>query len=292
MRRTNHEVPRRLCAGPGRFRVALGMAAAFVCLLVSQTFAADGPERRDAVGSRSDSGIVTWDNLYESERFWPYRIELVEAWRPAGHEGRFGWGVGILVRVEPSGLLRVDFGADGKHLVPAGATNVIVEANRIRAGELAKRDPNFLVATGTRLLDASSNPLEPVSMESLREASGFLLLFADPASDDFMRIASELEPLRGVHRVQAILLPQGDARDGRVANLCKAAGWRGAFVFDRFSPPLTASYLPADVALPRIMLITPEAREILSVEWREGIVESVRSTIEAEWGSAPVSSPN
>jgi len=276
-----------------RRRVSIATrAVVLVLLLSSPAIAADGPVSHLDRGIESDPGKVTWDNLYESERFWPYRIELVEAWRPAGHEGRFGWGVGILVRVEPSGLLRVDFGADGKHLVPAGATNVIVEANRIRTGEVAKRDPNFLVATGTRLLDAGKDPIQPVSIDSLREASGFLVLFVDPASEDFDRIAPQLEPLRGLHRVETILFPQGDARDARVAELCKSAGWRGAFLFDRFSPAYTASYLAADASLPRVVLITPEAREILSVEWREGVVESVRSAIEVEWGNVPSPSPD
>ena len=76
------------------------------------------------VGIRSDADpsprVITSENLFQNERYWPYHVILEEAWKPRGFQGEsFAWEqgtVGVLVRVEPGGLLRVDFGRFGVHL--------------------------------------------------------------------------------------------------------------------------------------------------------------------------------
>ena len=39
-------------------------------------------------------------NLYANERFWPYQIQLTSDWKPDGWEGEFGWGLGVVLRID------------------------------------------------------------------------------------------------------------------------------------------------------------------------------------------------
>lgn len=260
-------------------------------LLVALLFFASISAMGAAVGSAMEattmnatnaaSGRVTVETLHENERFWPYRIQLVEPWRPVGFEGRFGWGVGVLVRVEPDGSLRVDFAEHGVHRVPAGATDVIEKANRIRTGELEKSLPNLVVWLSGRLLDPTKTPIRPLEKLKIDGAARFLLVFADPAAPDFSKLAKDVGDVRARPGLVKLLLPQGDRRDGGVANLCRAADWRDAFLLDRFTPAYTRSLLDADLALPAVMLISAEGRRIHAASWSPGLGANIEAVLTA-----------
>lgn len=229
--------------------------------------------------SIADDASITYENLDEHEQSWPYRVKLVDSWKPAGWKGRFGWGVGILVRVEANEQLRIDFAGLGKYQVPARATNVIAEANRIRRGELSKTGPNFINAVGTRILDLSSSPIRPVATAKLNEADSFLVVFADPTSKPFREMTAELEAMKGSPGTTIILFPQGGHRDGSTLNACRDVGWTELVLFDRFVEPLTGSYLGEAPASPHAMLLSPEGRLIVSGNWNARTREDLRSAM-------------
>ena len=76
--------------------------------------------------------------------------------------------MGVLIRVEASGLARIDFGRDGLYEVPVGATDLVERANRIRTGELRKMAPNFVLAIGPRLVDSAGAHAAPLSGRGCR----------------------------------------------------------------------------------------------------------------------------
>src|SRR5688572_1734856 len=117
------------------------MRAHLILSLALASFACAGP---GTTISRVEEP-VTADNLIEKERYWPYRVALVEA-VPSSPEPLPRGFTGVLVRVEPDGALRIDFGARGKLSLPIDRTDVIERANRIRIGSLAKEERNFVHA--------------------------------------------------------------------------------------------------------------------------------------------------
>ena len=225
---------------------------------------------------------IDYANLYRHEKSWPYRVTLTEAWKPAGWEGRFGWGVGILVRVESTGRLRIDFASLGKYLVPAEATNVIEEANRIRRGELRKPRPNFVNAVGTRLLDLASDRVRPVAESYFDGVERILVLFADPTTEDFRTIAAEIALWARQSGTVYILFPQGGHRDGATLNACRSSGWGDPVLFDRFVVPMTASYLGEVPEAPVAMLLSPEGRLIFSGAWNTRTRRDLRAVLDPE----------
>ncbi|MEZ4289149.1 MAG: hypothetical protein R3E53_00925 [Myxococcota bacterium] len=259
-------VPRRAA---GR-RLAVG-------LLLVWALACAAAER--APDASSDAGPITRENLYEHDAYWPYRVNLVGDWRPSGFERAPGWGVGILVRVERSGLLRVDFASDGRFLVPADATDVIEQANRLHAGLDSKSSPNLRLTLGTRMLDPSGGKLRPLARERLDRVRSFLVLYADP-SDVVLREASEaLGPWMTGEDPLLLLMPQGDHRDGTVANLARDAGWESPFVFDRYAPGYTASLLDDAARPPFVQLLSAEGRLLFEAPWDEAIQPALRRAL-------------
>ena len=210
--------------------------------------------------------VVDLENLYASERFWPHQIRLVEDWKPAGWEGDFGWGMGVLLRVRADGTLRVDFSRFGKHWIPAEVTDVIERANEIRLGTGHKFGPNLLMALKNRLLDPSGQTLREIPND-LMERRLFLLVFADPRAEDFPALAEGLAPLAREADVEVVLLPQGGHRDSHVYKACHDAGWRGSFLLDRFSPAYSEGLLDVSARLPFLQLATPEGRLVWEAPW-------------------------
>jgi len=238
---------------------------------------------RDAT-ALDDGEAITVETLYDHERFWPYRIQLVEPWKPVGFEGRFGFGVGVLVRVEPSGLLRIDFAENGVHRVPAGATDAVARANRIRRGEADKTMPNLALWLSGRLLDPTKTPIRPLEKLTIDGARAFLAVVADPAGPEFAGIARDLGGLEKRPGLVPFLMPQGPHRDGGVVNLSRAAGWEHAFLLDRLSPAYTRSLLDAEeLAPPATLLLSAEGRLIHGARWAEGAGEVLESIVESAW---------
>jgi hypothetical protein len=229
---------------------------------------APGAALPEAPAADADEPIVTTENILASERFWPYRVALTKPWRPPGPGGQLAPGLaGVLIRVEASTRARIDFGRDGVHELPTGATDLIERANRIRRGELEKEAPNFVWAIGARLLDSASPALAPVSLRRVAEHRVFLCVFADPAAADFAELARALGALGEREGLATLYFPQGEHPDSEVFARLRALGWTVPFVHDHLAESYTRSLLTRQSGLPALLLQTDEGRLLLERGW-------------------------
>ncbi len=254
----------------------------------------EGPDARSAPGAHQvakpeEAGkgpVVTRANLFEQERFWPYHVALVEAWSPSEGKTALRAGQrGVLVRVEESGLARIDFGRHGLHRVPVSATDVVAQANRVRRGELHKMGPNLSLAIGSRLL--SSDSLRPLGFPRAAAAPGFLCVFADPDAEGFAELSRALAPLLGRHGVLTVLVPQGEHGDADVRDKLLAVGWTPFLAYDFLSETYTASLLAPELGLPAVSLQTNEGRLLYESSWSAGVVPELATRLDQAF-AAPV----
>ncbi len=220
--------------------------------------------------------IVTEATLLESERFWPYQAALTE-------DG----SVGVLIRVEPGGLARLDFGRDGKRTVPVSETDLVVRANQIRTGELEKAAPNFVLALGPRMVDPGSGELRPYPFASVAEKRGFVCVFADPSQAEFAALAAALAPLNDRHGVGTILFPQGEHPDRALREKLRALNWPVPFVYDHLAEPYTGTLLPAGTPSPFVVLQTNEGRILYQSAWRPSVVAELTAALDTAFAAAP-----
>ncbi len=218
---------------------------------------------------------VTAANLVENERFWPHQIALTRDWKPDGWEGDFGWGFGVLLRVDPSRGVRVDFSRFGKHWIPVDATDVVERANAVRLGADHKFAPNLVLALGNRLLDPTGRELAEIREDPLDQRA-FVLVFADPRATDFAALALDLAVVDAPDDVLVVLLAQGGHADAHVYKACFDAGFRGAFLFDRFVTAYSEGYVDRALERPFIQVATPEGRLLWEGDWAAGIGRVLR----------------
>lgn len=275
-------------------RRLLGMAAAIV--LVAGTASADPDWSRrghvsgglpDYDASDPDAPPVTEENLLASERFWPYRVELVEPWAGAPRGAAVASGTaGVLIRVEPSGRARIDLGRDGLHEVPLAVTDVVARAERIRRGEKRKIAPNLLHAIGPRLGDSAGEEPGPYRFERAADKRGFLSVYADPEAEGFEALATSLARFQDRDEVLTVLFPQGRHPDAEVRERLRALGWKVPFVLDHLSEPYTHSQLGAAHALPAVQLQTAEGRVLFRSAWDPGVPEALAAELSRAFDDA------
>ncbi len=226
---------------------------------------------------------VTADTLLANERFWPYQVELTASWTPPGQEKALPARTrAVLVRVEESGMLRVDFGRDGRFEVPVEVTDVVASANQIRLGTVPKTAPNFVLAIGPRLADTSSGAIQPVPFDEVYEPRGFISVFAAP--DRLEELAEALAPLHLRHGTWTILFPQAFQSDPEIRRTLRSLEWPVPFVLDRFSEGYTRSRLGEEAQLPAVMLQTPEGRVLYEAVWDEGVATALGDALDAAYG--------
>jgi hypothetical protein len=229
---------------------------------------------------------ITQQNLLARERFWPYRVALSEPHPVIGRSEPLPAGlVGVLIRVESSGLPRIDFGSLGKHEIPVRSTDLLERANGIRRGELEKTEPNFIHAIESRLLDSASDALQPLRIEETIDRPGFLCVFADPDAEGFGELVSALVPLRERHGVMTILFPRGSRPDAAVRDQLRALEWPVPFLPDFLSEPYARTLLSEETPLPYVMLQTAEGRVLFQGPWRADASELVAAFDTAFGGS-------
>jgi len=235
-----------------------------------------------------DSSALTEANLLANERYWPYHVKLVDPWKPAASEQLLRAGTrGVLIRVEASGLARIDFGRWGLHDVPVVKTDLLASANRIRSGELSKGQANFVTAIGPRLLDSAATPVKLFDVDQTARQRGFLCVFADPNAEGFSELAQALSPLRARDGVLTILFPQSGASDGQIAERLRALKWTVPFVFDRLAEPYAETLLPAKTPPPALLLQTNEGRLILSSTWTQAVLPRLTAALEEAFPEKP-----
>jgi hypothetical protein len=229
----------------------------------------DGGELPTHRVADASAAPVTPANLLASERFWPYQVALARPLPLAGgQELPAGWE-GVLIRVEPSGRARIDFGRDGLLELPFAATDLVQRSDRIRRGELDKIAPNFVLAVGTRLLSASDDPPRTFGIEAALERPGFLAVFADPNAPGFASLAEALRPLQDRHRVLTVLFP---------------LKWTPAFVFDHLADGYTTSLIDEGTPKPALQLQTNEGRVLFEGAFRPGVLAELTAALDGAFG--------
>ena len=215
-------------------------------------------------------------------------MALVEAWTPPDKQTPLPVGTrGVLIRVEPAGLARVDFGRDGLHVVPIGKTDLVAQAERVRRGELLKTAPNFALAIGPRLLDPGATRAAPVDFAKTSQRPGFLAVFADPRAEGFAALAKALAPLRGQRGVETILFPQGDRTDAQVADQLRSLDFRVPFVMGHMSEAYTRTLLPEGALLPAVTLQTNEGRLLYQSRWSPEATPALATVLEEAFSASP-----
>jgi len=270
-------------------RLRIAITATFLVAFVFAPVFADGSRASSsALGySAAEPGApeITLQNLLASERFWPYRVSLVEAWQPPGREKALRKGdAGVLVRVEASGAARIDFGTDGVLETPVARTDLLRNANRIRIGELEKLAPNFLTALGPRLMDPRAETPRGMTADDLLPYQGYLCVFADPSAEGFDELARALAPLNGRRGVATVLFPQGRRGDTEVSKRLRELEWRVPFVYDYLSEGYTDSLVGAMPALPMVLLQTSEGRAVFQASWKPALTSRIREEVDRSFG--------
>lgn len=236
-------------------------------------------------GPAAPAEAITASSLARAERFWPYRVSLVEDWQPAGREKPLRSGtVGVLIRVETSGVARIDFGSAGKYEVPVDETDLAQRADRIRRGELAKQAPNFTEAIATRLVDSAGEQLSSLAPAASADRPGFLCVFADPDGEEFGGLAVALAPLADRHGVMTILFPQGQHRDAAIREQLRSLGWRVPFVYDFLSEAYASTLLADGTPMPALLLQTNEGRVLFQGPGSPGVVPELTAALDAAFG--------
>jgi hypothetical protein len=228
------------------------------------------------------AAVVTEADLLARERFWPYHVALRRAWRasaeakplPAGTEG-------VLIRAEPSGRARIDFGRLGLHEVPVGETDLVERANRVRLGELEKSAPNLIYSIAPRLADSASEEPRLYPFPAEAEARRVACVFVDPSAVEFDEIARALGPLREQDGVLTIVFPQGQVPDLPMRERLRGLGWTVPFVLDHLAEPYTGVLLSAGIRPPAVLVATSEGRVLLESAWRRDLAPEIAAALDA-----------
>jgi hypothetical protein len=229
-----------------------------------------------------DAPVVTEASLLAADRFWPYHVSLIAPWQPGGATRPLPAGArGVLIRVEPDGRARIDFGRDGLYGVPLAATDAVELANRVRRGEADKTLPNFVMALGPRLVDAAGDSMRPLPLEVTAAQRGFLTVFADPRAEAFAELAAALAPLRDRGGVMTVVLPQARLPDAQVRERLRALGWPVPFVFDHLAEIYARTLLDEAASLPWVALQTREGRLLFASPWNQDVTQRLADALEA-----------
>lgn len=244
----------------------------------------DGPKLPEHVAANRDAPVVTAANLLASERFWPYRVALVEPWAPVPQANPIPTELdGVLIRVETPEIARVDFGRNGVQRVPIDKTDLVTRANRVRLGADEKMMPNLAYQIAPRLGDAASDVPRAYPLLEAMEKRGFLCVFADPGDPGFPALAKALGPLAGHPGVLTVLFPQGEHPDLAVRDLLRKLGWKSAFVLDYLSEAYTATLVDPGAAMPVVQLQTSEGRIVLEGPWKKGFETQLAAALAASF---------
>ena len=228
--------------------------------------------------AKPDSPAITLETLAENEQFWPHQVQLTEDWTPKGWEGDFAWGLGVLLRVDQRGRLRVDFSRHGKHWVPAQVTDVLARANAIREGRGHKYAPNLVLALGNRLLDPSDRELAESQVDLLSQRA-FVVVFADPQEPSFATLSKNLADVESIQGIHVTLISQSDQSDAYVYKSCHEARWPGSFLLDRFARAYSEGFLEDKMDVPKIQILSPEGTLLWESSGRESVGSQVSEVL-------------
>ncbi len=258
--------------------LALGTASGALPARAQDPVAAELPAYEPADPA---AAIVTAETLLATDRFWPRRGGLVRAWTPPGREASLPIGTtGVLIRVEPAGTVRIDFGRDGRFAVPVEATDVVERANRVRRGELEKTAPNLVLTLGPRLVDLDAPELGYLTFTEVNEAAGYLAVSVDPSAEEFPALAKALAPLQHRNGVLTVLFPEGFGADLALRDRLREFGWPAPFLPDHLAEPYAKTLLPDDLSAPAALLMTRDGRLLEATTLGEDSADRLAAAIE------------
>lgn len=231
-------------------------------------------------------------NLYHHESHWPTHVRLTgpiprgegQADVPAGR-------VGVLVRVEPDGQVRLDLGRDGRHVVPIERTDVLEGANAAARGASYKLGPNLTLAIASKLVDPSKPGPATFPYRAQKDLRGALCVFADPNDEDFEALARSLAPLHRREGVTMVLFPETDQADRVTADRLRALDWTIPFVFNAHAESLRRSFVAESSELPWVQLMTNEGRLIAEGPFDPALRARLEQAIDANFASATPEPP-
>jgi hypothetical protein len=259
-------------------QLLLLVLAILAALAPAPARAADLPEHKVADPLAAP---LTDQNLLESDRFWPFHVGIARPMRLRPEVELPAGSLGVLIRVEPGGRARIDFGRDGVHHLATSDTDILERANRIRLGEESKLAPNFPAMVGTGLLDPSTNRPGKTELPVAIGHPGYLVVFADPGAAGFAGLAAALEPLRGRRGVLSVFFPQGSHSSSDVLEKLVAVQWKPAFVLDFLSAGYTAALIDADTPRPALLLLTADGRVLFQGKFEPGVIPKLTEKLEA-----------
>lgn len=231
---------------------------------------------------------VTEQSLQTNERFWPYQVALTRPWQPPGRDKPLpARTLGVLIRIEPSGAARIDFGRHGVYEVPVAETNLVEEANRVRRGELRKMAPNFVLAIAPRLVDTASDEPRALPVAESSKYRNFLCVFTDPGAKGFPALARALAPLAGRDGLLTILFPKSDQPDLKMREQLRGLGWKVPFVLGYMAEAYSRTLLPDGASLPYLMLNTREGRVLFQAPWSPDALPRLTAAVDAALPTPP-----
>jgi len=272
------------------FAVA-GLLLVALPLLVGAPLAAQEVPVHDA----SDPGApeVTLANVLENDRFWPYRVALLEPTTPPGASRPIRAGLsGVLVEVNSAKRVRIDFGRDGILEVPIEETNLVAESNRVRLGELDKLAPNLIAALGPRLVESGAPGLRQLDFAQIGPRDQVILVFADPTTPQFAPLAKSLAPYQARNELLTILVPQGNHSDAEVRRSLRERGWTVPFVYRHLAPGYTKSLVDEGIELPAVRLSSAEGRTLFDRAWGEEAGARLGELLESTYGPQAPHTPS
>ena len=196
--------------------VALGCSAA--TRQDADRASAPQSEASQAAAATADVAI-TQANVYENERYWPAIVALTQEWLPPGETKPAPGAVPRDARPRGSGRPRPNrFRSARKARHPDGShrSGPACERGARRVHERSSRT-NFVLRVGNSLVDSSSQPMRPHTLDEIAGASGYLCIFADPRAEDFPTLARAARSARRREWCPDRLLPAvRGARGSRV----------------------------------------------------------------------------
>jgi hypothetical protein len=234
-----------------------------------------------AAPARGDETIRE-ENLATSDAYWPLHVTLARPWSPPDGSPALPAGVpGVLIRVEPAGgVARIDFGRDGVHVVPIAETDLVQEANRVRAGAWERIAPNFVATVGPALMDAAVDPARRLDTSRAASHRGFLCLFVDPASERLAEVAAPLRAALEQREVLPVLFPADPLSDAALRARLLELEWPIAFVRGPLSRPYAGAFLPNGATWPHAMLLSPQGRVHFQGDLGPEALADLRSSLE------------
>jgi hypothetical protein len=228
---------------------------------------------------------LTRADLARLDAFWPYHVRLVEPWQPPGAEEPLRADVtGVLVRVEPTGVARIDLGRHGVREVPIDRTDLLEQANRIRRGQADHEIPNLIAAIGPRLQVPNVAHDKGLWRTVSEGKTHVLCAFADPEAPGFEALARELAPLSDREALLTAFFPQGRGAAGAAL---RQADWLVPYADGAYTRGYTRSLGGAEQGLPSVMLFTVQGRLLYRGGWKPGVADEIRAALRADAGEAP-----